>query len=74
MFSTSQVCCLGWGINFVDTNKAAEQVKTSLVDIISRNPQTQAVDIPPDLPLELALIDVETSLPKLSPLSSGGIE
>ena len=32
------------------------------------------MDTVPDLPLDLALLDVEASLPKLSPLSSGGIE
>ena len=46
----------------------------SLEEIINRNPQTKALDTVPDLPSDLAFLDVEASLPKLSPLSSGGIE
>lgn len=46
----------------------------TLDDMISHNPQAKSMDAVPDLPLDLALLDVEASLPKLSPLSSGGIE
>ena len=46
----------------------------TLDDMISRNPQVKSMDAVPDLPLDLALLDVEASLHKLSPLSSGGIE
>ena len=56
-----------------------EQIKDfegeiSLDDIISRNPQVKAIDAIPDLPMDLAFLDIETSLPKLSPLSSAGIQ
>ena len=53
-----------------------DQVKDKLTldDIISQNPQVKSLDTVPDLPLDLALLDIESSLPKLSPLSSGGIE
>lgn len=46
----------------------------TLDDMISQNPQVKSMDAVPDLSLDLALLDVEASLPKLSPLSSGGIE
>jgi hypothetical protein len=78
-YSKSKICCLGWGINFTDPSKVNDEVVNlkgglTLDDVISRNPQAKALDALPDLPLDLAFIDVEASLPKLSPLSPGGIE
>ncbi len=46
----------------------------TLDDMISQNPRIKSMDTVPELPLDLALVDVEASLPKLSPLSSGRIE
>ena len=48
--------------------------EVTLDDMTSQNPRAKSMDTVPDLPLDLALLDVEASLPKLSPLSSGGIE
>ena len=78
-YSKSQICCLGWGINVTDGNKDGLDFdklndKVTLDDIISRNPQVKSLETVPDLPLDLALLDVEASLPTLSILSSGGIE
>ncbi len=78
-YSKTQICCLGWGSNFTEASKVNDQVnklkgELSLDDVISRNPQAKALDSVLDLPLDLAFLDVEASLPKLSPLSSGGIE
>lgn len=78
-YSKAQICCLGWGINFTEGSKINNEVNKStsditLDDLISRNPQAKVPDIVPYLPLDLTFLDVETSLPKLSPLSSGGIE
>lgn len=78
-YSKSQICCLGWGINFTDGNKVSLELakfkdEVTLDDTISQNPRVKLMDPLPDLPLDLALLDVEASLPKLSPLSSGGIE
>ncbi|KAK3168298.1 hypothetical protein OEA41_004745 [Lepraria neglecta] len=78
-YSKSPICCLGWGANFTDSNKVSQQInklkgELSLDDVISHNPQTKAIDSVPDLPLDLAFLDVEASLPKLSVLSSGGID
>lgn len=70
---------MGWGINFTESEKVSRHVtklvdNLNLDDIISRNPQINAADTVPDLPLDLAFLDIEASLPKLSPLSFGGIE
>lgn len=78
-YSKSQICCLGWGINLTDGNKVRLELdkfkdEVTLEDMISQNPRVMSMDTVPDLPLDLALLDVEASLPKLSPLSSGGIE
>ena len=79
VYSKSQICCLGWGINFTDGNKPdleLDKVKqvVMLDDETNQNSQVKSMDTVLDLPLDLALLDVEASLPKLSPLSSGGIE
>lgn len=78
-YSKSQICCLGWGINLTDGTKDGLDLdkftdKVTLDDVVSRNPQVKSLETVPDLPLDLALLDVEASLPKLSTLSSGGIE
>ena len=79
VYSESDISCLGWAINFTESSKVTHQLQSlghevSLEEIINRNPQIKALDTVPDLPSDLAFLDVETSLPKLSPLSSGGIE
>ena len=78
-YSKSQICCLGWGINFTDGNKPGSElnkVKQEVIldDVLSQSSRVKSMDTVPDLPLDLALLDVEASLPKLSPLSSAGIE
>lgn len=78
-YSRFQICCLGWGISFTDGNKVGLELdkfkdKVTLDDVISQNPRVKSMHIVPDLPLDLALLDVEACLPKLNPLSPGGIE
>ena len=78
-YSDSQICCLGWGVNFTDNDTLSIQLEKlkphlNLEDIVNQNPEIKAFDIPPDLPKELMSLEVERILPKLSPLSSGGIE
>ena len=78
-YSKSQICCLGWGINFTDGNKTGLELdkakqEVMLDDVLSQSSRMKSMDTVPDLPLDLALLDVEASLPKLSPLPSGGIE
>ena len=78
-YSRSRVSCLGWGINFTESTKVNEQLNKltdslTLDDIISRNPQIKSTDNVSDLPMDLAFLDLESLLPKLSPLAPGGIE
>ena len=78
-YSKSQICCLGWGINFTDGNNIGSEPhkskdKLALEDTISQDSRVKSMDTVSNLPLDLTLLDVEASLPKLSPLSSGGIE
>ena len=77
--SKSPISCVAWGITFIESTALCEQLRSSkdnltLDDVISRNPQIKNLDVSPDLPRDLILLDVETSLPKLSPLPPGGIE
>lgn len=78
-FSQSQVCCLGWGVILTERESLSQQIeklmsKVDLDGVISRNPQLKALDALADLPKDLAFLEVEAALPKLSPLSAGGIE
>lgn len=76
--SNSQICCLGWSINAtsnegVPASSGGIGPDTSLDDLLSRGWKTTA-DGAPDLPADLAFLDVESLLPKLSPLALGGAE
>lgn len=46
----------------------------TLDDILSQTVQAHALDDVPDLPRDLASLDIEAALPKLGVLSSGGKE
>ena len=77
--STSQICCLGWGINFTDSRALRAQIEVSGVekswdDIWSEGTQSSILDSLSDLPLDLAFLDIEGTLPKLSTLAIGGTE
>ncbi len=77
--SSSQICCLGWGINFMDNDAVRTQLKKpgiekSLDEILSEGTQSGILDSLADLPLDLAFLDIEGTLPKLSTLAIGGIE
>jgi anaphase-promoting complex subunit 4 len=72
--------CLGWAVNFTNGTATQRQLNDagddlSLDDLLGLN-----VDIPTllkskaNLPRELTLIDIETSLPKLSTLPATGGE
>lgn len=74
------ITCLSWGVNFTNSGATQQQLReaggnVSLDDLLSLN-----VEIPTllkshaNLPKELTLIDVETSLPKLSTLPATGGE
>ena len=76
------ICCLGWNVNLTDPGTLPLQSKNggksaSLEELLGPkaggSPDGSSA-IKPDLPRELALIDVETSFPKLSTLPATGIE
>jgi anaphase-promoting complex subunit 4 len=73
---TGQVTCLGWGLNFTDLKAVKAKIDSgpdvTLDDILSQAVNLQQPGLIPDLPAELAIIDMESSLPKLSILPSGG--
>lgn len=79
-----RVKCIGWGLNFIDTNSVKARTKKAtqgfdlstedwedakdgadIEDFLQRQPDLQALDCAPDLPDQLAIMDVETMLPKL---------
>jgi anaphase-promoting complex subunit 4 len=71
---------LGWAANFIDSAATQRQLDDtgdhlSLDDLLGLNVEIQALlRSKANLPRELALIDVETSLPKLSTLPATGGE
>lgn len=76
-----KVTCLGWGVNFTDSKVAQRQLheaagQLSVEDLLSLDaqPSKAAALLKADLPRELALLDIESSLPRLSTLPSTGGE
>ncbi|KAJ5764981.1 hypothetical protein N7520_004540 [Penicillium odoratum] len=76
-----KVTCLGWGVNFTDSNAAQKRLldsagQVSVEDLLAPgiHPSKAAAMLKADLPRELALIDIESSLPKLSTLPATGAE
>lgn len=77
--SDSPICCLGWGSNFADivaVRTQAEKVggEVNLDDLLSQAANVNESQSLADLPRDLAFLDIERTLPKLSSLSSGGKE
>ncbi|OOQ87762.1 anaphase-promoting complex component Cut20/Apc4 [Penicillium brasilianum] len=76
-----KVTCLGWGINFTDSKAAQKHLhgaagQISVEDLLTPgiHPSKAAAILKADLPRELALLDIESSLPKLSTLPATGAE
>ncbi|RAK87373.1 anaphase-promoting complex component Cut20/Apc4 [Aspergillus costaricaensis CBS 115574] len=74
-----KVTCLGWGVNFTDSKAAKRHLhdaagQVNVEDLLSpdNHPSKAAALLKADLPRELALLDVESSLPKLSTLPATG--
>ncbi|KAI9791458.1 MAG: hypothetical protein M1835_000314 [Candelina submexicana] len=72
-----QITCLGWGVNFTDSAAVQSRIEQSrssisLDDILGRVSHDLTQDTVPDLPRDLALLDVDEMLPKLSVLPSAG--
>ena len=71
---SSGITCVGWSSNL--TRKVTDSVKSqkkhaSWGDLLSDDGELEAKDVL-NLPRDLSQIDIETSLPKLSVLASGG--
>ncbi|KAJ6031834.1 hypothetical protein N7540_002566 [Penicillium herquei] len=78
---TPKVMCLGWGVNFTDSKAMQKHLqgsagRLSVDDLLSPgvHPSKAASVLKADLPRELASIDIESSLPKLSVLPATGAE
>ena len=77
--TTWEACCLGWGISFLDAHTTRRQLDkldgaSTLDDILQKGLQNVLPDGLLDLPSELAFLDIEGILPKLSVLPVGGRE
>ncbi|CDM38272.1 hypothetical protein DTO013E5_8695 [Penicillium roqueforti] len=73
--------CVGWGVNFTDSKAAQRHLhesagQVSIDDLLAPGvyPSKAAIMLKADLPRELALLDIESSLPKLSTLPATGGE
>lgn len=77
---SSKITCLGWGTNFTDSKTALRHLQDAagqltIEDLLSTTvPSKAAALLKADLPRELALMDAESSLPKLSTLPGTGGE
>ncbi|KAJ5161911.1 Anaphase-promoting complex subunit 4 [Penicillium capsulatum] len=76
-----KVTCLGWGVNFTDSKATQKHLhesagQISVEDLLSPgiHPSNAAALLKADLPRDLALLDIESSLPKLSTLPATGAE
>ncbi|PYH45714.1 putative anaphase-promoting complex component Cut20/Apc4 [Aspergillus saccharolyticus JOP 1030-1] len=76
---STKATCVGWGVNFTDTKVAQRHLhdaggQVTVDDLLSpdTHPSRAAALLKADLPRELALLDVESSLPKLSTLPATG--
>ncbi|KZF19733.1 hypothetical protein L228DRAFT_271053 [Xylona heveae TC161] len=72
----SHVTCIGWGTNLTDLKAGmGGETKTNrhpLEEVLGEAAKRHMRDLESDLPRELALLDIESSLPKLSILPSAG--
>lgn len=76
-----RITCIGWGVNFTDSKAAQNHLReangdVSVEDLLApdTDPVKAAIQLKADLPRELALLDVESSLPRLSTLPGSGSE
>jgi anaphase-promoting complex subunit 4 len=79
--NASRVTCVNWGVNFTDFKTTRAYLEDSNGQLTAEDllvpdtdPVRAAMLLKADLPRELALLDVESSLPKLSTLSGSGNE
>ena len=77
--SETAVCCLGWGFNVTNSSvfeQLDEQLKdrVPLDDLLAQDVSNVVPEISADLPSELAFLDVDGVLPRLSVLPPSGKE
>lgn len=71
----SGVTCMSWSSNTIGRrveNNASKLVPDTLKNILGNDPNLSTGKSVLDLPKDLALLDIEPSLPKLSVLPAGG--
>ena len=69
----SSIRYLAWGLSLTDPSITRHQIqagnsKVTLENLLDQGFRGNTLEIPPDLPAELAALDVETLLPKMSPI------
>ncbi|KAL8733148.1 MAG: hypothetical protein Q9166_002340 [cf. Caloplaca sp. 2 TL-2023] len=74
---TAPICCLGWASNSTGIAAMRERMinlggSVALDDLMTPTDETTNPQYAPDLPTELAFVDVECILPKLSTLPVSG--
>lgn len=75
----SRICCLGWGMNFTDPKNTRARLDNLRIDVssddaLNSSSHTSGTDHPLDLPNDLAFLDIEEVLPRLSTLPASGRE
>ena len=78
-FSTGRISSLGWGVNATDPQVlkgalAQKDVREEVEEALNRGLKVSGLQVPFDLPTDLAFLDFADVLPKLSPLPIGGNE
>ena len=77
--SESKISCLGWGLNYTDAEETRARLDNLNIDIDPDDPlnsgsQPLHAERPFDLPNDLAFLDIEDVLPRLSILPATGGE
>ncbi|MCJ1390336.1 hypothetical protein MMC18_003195 [Xylographa bjoerkii] len=75
--SESKISCLGWGLNYTDAEDTRARldhlkIDVGLDDTLNSGSQTFGAERPLDLPNDLAFLDIEDVLPRLSILPATG--
>ncbi|POR37186.1 Coatomer subunit delta [Tolypocladium paradoxum] len=68
--SQTRITHIGWASGNI-TNRASKPISSRLKENISEEWSRQGEELPVDLPQELTFLEVDTALPKISPLPSG---
>ena len=75
--SKAPICCLGWASNFTDVaairkRMANRESGVVLDDLMTSTDEASSPEYAPELPIDLAFIDITNTLPKLSALPVAG--